>query len=267
MAVKKSKLKSKDVVSRSSGEGWVYSDIVKDHFFHPRNFLPKEPKQNEFSAEGQVGSPQCGDVMKIWIKIDPKTEKIKKLKWRTFGCASAIAATSMFSVMATEKGGMKVNDALKIKPQDIMSRLGGLPVRKVLLSSKYFILSAYETAIFFAKAEAILFAAPGSAFCSCITTGILRRNAAMTGGKAAYPPVENTTSGLLRQRNNTLWTNPLAMLKIDDNLLLKGEAFILISLNFSRSNMSDSIFFPLVRNVMPASLSFSYMARATLTAG
>ena len=131
MAVKKSKLKSKDVVSRSSGEGWVYSDIVKDHFFHPRNFLPKEPKQNEFSAEGQVGSPQCGDVMKIWIKIDPKTEKIKKLKWRTFGCASAIAATSMFSVMATEKGGMKVNDALKIKPQDIMSRLGGLPVRKV----------------------------------------------------------------------------------------------------------------------------------------
>ena len=60
-----------------------------------------------------------------------KSEKIKKLKWRTFGCASAIAATSMFSVMATEKGGMKIDRALKIKPQDIMARLGGLPVRKV----------------------------------------------------------------------------------------------------------------------------------------
>jgi hypothetical protein len=69
--------------------------------------------------------------MKMWIKVDPKTGKIKKLKWRTFGCASAIAATSMFSVMATEKGGIKVEDALKIRPQDIMERLGGLPARKV----------------------------------------------------------------------------------------------------------------------------------------
>ena len=120
-----------DVASKNAGEGWVYSDIVKDHFFHPHNFLAKEPKLKEFDAEGQVGSPQCGDVMKIWIKIDPENEKIKKLKWRTFGCASAIAATSMFSVMTTEKGGMKIDDALKIRPQDIMSRLGGLPVRKV----------------------------------------------------------------------------------------------------------------------------------------
>jgi NifU-like protein involved in Fe-S cluster formation len=127
----KKKSKKSDVVSQYAGEGWVYSNIVKDHFFHPRNFLPKEPKPGDFDAEGQVGSPQCGDVMRIWIKIDTKTEKIKKLKWRTFGCASAIAATSMFSVMATEKGGMKIDSALKIKPQDIMARLGGLPVRKV----------------------------------------------------------------------------------------------------------------------------------------
>lgn len=110
---------------------WVYSDIVKSHFFKPRNFLAKDPKRGEFDSEGQIGSPQCGDVMKMWIKIDPKTEKIKKLKWRTFGCASAIAATSMFSVMATEKGGMKINDALKIKPQDITEKLGGLPGRKI----------------------------------------------------------------------------------------------------------------------------------------
>ena len=93
-----------EVVNENSGNGWVYSNTVKDHFFHPKNFLSKEPKKGEFNAEGQVGSPQCGDVMKMWIKIDPKTEKIKKLKWKTFGCASAIAATSMFSVMVTEKG-------------------------------------------------------------------------------------------------------------------------------------------------------------------
>jgi NifU-like protein involved in Fe-S cluster formation len=127
----KTKIKKPDVAGKKAGEGWVYSETVKSHFFKPHNFLAKLPKKGEFDAEGQVGSPQCGDVMKIWIKVDEKNEKIKKLKWRTFGCASAIAATSMFSVMATEKGGMTVDQALKIKPQDIMTRLGGLPVRKV----------------------------------------------------------------------------------------------------------------------------------------
>lgn len=118
-------------------DNWVYSNKVKEHFFKPKNLLFKDPKKNEFNAEGQVGSPACGDVMKIWIKIQKSVrhreshEIIKKLKWRTFGCASAIASTSMFSVMVTEKGGMKLTDALKIKPQDIMKRLNGLPARKV----------------------------------------------------------------------------------------------------------------------------------------
>ena len=53
------------------------------------------------------------------------------MKWRTFGCASAIAATSIFSVMVTEDGGMPIADALKVRPQDIMVRLGGLPNRKI----------------------------------------------------------------------------------------------------------------------------------------
>lgn len=131
MAIKKSNLKVSDVISQQTGDGWAYSAIVKKHFFHPSNLLLKDPKKGEFDAEGQVGSPQCGDVMKMWIKVNPKTQKIKNLKWRTFGCASAIAATSMFSVMVSEKGGMKIDDALKIKPQDIMARLGGLPARKV----------------------------------------------------------------------------------------------------------------------------------------
>ena len=126
----KKNLKTSDVISNEVGMSWVYSDTVKEHFFKPKNLLLEDPKEGEFDSIGEVGSPACGDVMKIWIKVG-EAEKIKDLKWRTFGCASAIAATSMFSVMITEKGGMKIDDALKIRPQDIMQRLDGLPARKV----------------------------------------------------------------------------------------------------------------------------------------
>lgn len=128
---KKSKKLIGDVASRNSGESWVYSNIVKDHFFHPKNFLDKEPKKGEFDSVGLVGSPACGDVMKMWIKVDRKTKKIKNLKWKTFGCATAIASTSMFSVMILEKGGMTIKEALKITPQDIVKKLGGLPDIKI----------------------------------------------------------------------------------------------------------------------------------------
>lgn len=73
----------------------------------------------------------CGDMMNMWLKVDKETERVKEMKWRTFGCASAIAATSMFSVMITENEGLTMEEALKIKPQDIMMRLGGLPNRKI----------------------------------------------------------------------------------------------------------------------------------------
>lgn len=97
----------------------------------PRNFLAEEPKEGEFDAEGEAGNMACGDIMKVWLKIDPKTKKIKDFKWRTWGCASAIASTSIFSVMVTEKGGMNLEDALRISPQEIIARLHGLPPRKV----------------------------------------------------------------------------------------------------------------------------------------
>lgn len=115
-----------------TGEGWVYSETVKDHFFNPRNLLLEMPKDlSVFDGIGMVGSPACGDMMKIWINVDPKTDRITDMKWQTFGCGSAIASTSMMSVMVTEDGGMKVEEALKLKPQDIMARLDGLPTRKV----------------------------------------------------------------------------------------------------------------------------------------
>ncbi len=139
MAAKKS---DSDVVSSDMSQSWYYSDIVKDHFFNPRNIMLKDPKPDDYDAMGMIGAPACGDMMKIWLKIDPKTEKITDMKWRTFGCASAIAATSMFSVMLTENGGIAINEALKIKPQNIMERLGGLPLRKIhcsVLADKAFI--------------------------------------------------------------------------------------------------------------------------------
>lgn len=125
------KNKKPDIVNGRTGDNWAYTDTVKDHFFNPRNLLWENPESHIYDAEGVVGSPACGDVMRVWLNIDEKTDKITDFKWRTFGCASAIAATSMLSFMVTEKGGMKINDALKIRPQHIMERLGGLPDRKI----------------------------------------------------------------------------------------------------------------------------------------
>lgn len=122
-----------DVVAPTKEKGWFYTDTVKDHFFNPKNFLDDESGYGD-AYLGMVGSPACGDAMKVWLKIEKEadgTERIKDFKWKTFGCASAIASTSMLSVMVTENGGMPIDDALKLRPQDIMMRLGGLPARKV----------------------------------------------------------------------------------------------------------------------------------------
>ena len=115
----------------SDVDNWYYSDEVKKHFLHPKNFLAEEPKEGDFNAVGEAGSVACGDIMKVWVKIDNEEQIVKDFKWRTWGCASAIASTSMFSEMMLENGGRKLEDALKITPKDIMKRLGGLPSIKV----------------------------------------------------------------------------------------------------------------------------------------
>lgn len=117
-----------DIITPAKDKGWFYAEAVKDHFFNPRNFLDDETGTHG-DYIGVVGSPACGDVMKIWLAIEGG--RITDFKWKTFGCASAIASTSMLSVMVTENGGMSVEEALKLKPQDIMARLGGLPARKI----------------------------------------------------------------------------------------------------------------------------------------
>lgn len=121
-----------DVISYNKKESWFYTDIVKDHFFNPRKFMHQDEEGSfEYNALGLVGSPACGDAMKIWLQVDPLSEKIRDCRWQTFGCASAIASTSILALMITENDGMNLNDALKLRPQDIMERLGGLPNRKI----------------------------------------------------------------------------------------------------------------------------------------
>lgn len=119
-----------DVVSHDKKQSWFYTDVVKSHFFDPQNFLDREPEEGEFNAMGKVGSPACGDELRVWMRVDPETQRILAFKWKTFGCGSAIASTSMASVMVTENGGMTLEEARHLKPQDIMERLGGLPQRK-----------------------------------------------------------------------------------------------------------------------------------------
>lgn len=115
----------------SKNEGWFYSDMVKKHFLNPKNVAVDDNLIEKLKPNGvgAVGSPACGDVMKFWIRVE--NDVIKDCLWKTFGCASAIASTSMLSEMLKENDGMKLDDALKIKAKDILDRLGSLPKNKI----------------------------------------------------------------------------------------------------------------------------------------
>lgn len=109
----------------TEGQDWVYSDIVKDHFLNPRNFLMGDESQFDYDAVGLVGNPICGDQMKMFIKV--KDGKIEDVRWKTYGCASAIASTSALSEIAK---GKTLDEALKISAEDIDDYLGKLPKHK-----------------------------------------------------------------------------------------------------------------------------------------
>ena len=102
-----------------------YSDKVLDHYSNPRNvgsFDAKDPTV----GTGLVGAPECGDVMKLQIKVNPDTGVIEDAKFKTFGCGSAIASSSL----ATEwLKGKSVDEAAKIKNTDIVNELKLPPVK------------------------------------------------------------------------------------------------------------------------------------------
>ena len=111
----------------SCSNSWVYSDIVKEHFLNPRNFLMGDESKFKADTIGLVGNPVCGDQMKMFLQIDPATDTITDIKWKTYGCASAIASTSALSELAK---GKTLDDAIKITADEIADYLGGLPKHK-----------------------------------------------------------------------------------------------------------------------------------------
>ena len=103
----------------------AYSDKVLDHYSNPRNVGSLDKASTDVGT-GLVGAPECGDVMKLQIKVNPDTNVIEDAKFKTFGCGSAIASSSL----ATEwVKGKTVDEALSIKNMDIVKELALPPVK------------------------------------------------------------------------------------------------------------------------------------------
>lgn len=105
---------------------WLYSDVVKDHFMHPKNVLEDDESSWPCDGRGIVGNIKCGDQMLILLRI--KDGKIGDCRWKTYGCASAIASTSILSEAVK---GMSIEEAYTLRPEDIVAKLGGLPANKI----------------------------------------------------------------------------------------------------------------------------------------
>ncbi len=107
--------------------GWIYSETVKDHFMNPRNIL-RDEKEFKYDGKGMTGNVKCGDEMIVFISVDKEQNRILDCKWQTYGCASAIASTSVLSEMVK---GMDLDTAYKLTPKEIAAELGGLPDNKI----------------------------------------------------------------------------------------------------------------------------------------
>jgi nitrogen fixation NifU-like protein len=103
-----------------------YTEKVKDHFFHPRNV----GEIKDADGIGTVGNPKCGDVMTIFIKV--KDDKIIDIKFKTFGCAAAVASSSIATELVK---GKKLDEAIKLTRDDVAKELGGLPALKLHCSN------------------------------------------------------------------------------------------------------------------------------------
>ena len=129
----------------------MYTEKVMDHFQHPRNVGEIE----NASGVGTVGNAKCGDIMRIYLDID-ENQIIRDVKFKTFGCGSAIASSSMATSMII---GKTIEEALEITNKEIIEQLGGLPPVKVhcsVLADKAIKNAIYDYAIKNGKTYAAL---------------------------------------------------------------------------------------------------------------
>lgn len=106
---------------------WVYTEKVKAHFMHPKNVLSDDEDFKD-DGKGMVGNVKCGDQMLMAIKIDKEKNIITDCRWKTYGCASAIASTSVLSEMIK---GLTLDEAYHLTPKDVAKELGELPENKI----------------------------------------------------------------------------------------------------------------------------------------
>jgi nitrogen fixation NifU-like protein len=104
----------------------MYNDKVMQHFSNPRH----TGELADANGIGTVGNPACGDMMKLYLKIE--NDQIVDIRFKTFGCAAAIATSSIASEMVLSKS---LDEAAALTAQDIVDELGGLPERKILCST------------------------------------------------------------------------------------------------------------------------------------
>ena len=102
----------------------LYSDKVMDHFQNPRNV----GKMDDADGIGEVGNAKCGDIMRMYIKVDHDTQTITDVKFNTFGCGSAIATSSMATELIK---GKPISEALTLSNKAVVEALDGLPAYKL----------------------------------------------------------------------------------------------------------------------------------------
>ena len=118
----------------------LYTDKVMDHFMNPRNVGVIE----DADAMGEVGNLKCGDIMRIYLKI--KDDVVEDIKFKTFGCGSAVASSSIATEMIM---GKTIEEALKLTNKDFLAALGGLPTIKIhcsVLAEQAFKAAVYDYA-------------------------------------------------------------------------------------------------------------------------
>ena len=101
----------------------LYSEKVMDHFMHPRNVGEMENP----SGVGEVGNAKCGDIMRMYLKID-ENDIITDVKFKTYGCGTAIASSSMATELIK---GKSINDAINLSNKEVAENLDGLPPIKM----------------------------------------------------------------------------------------------------------------------------------------